>query len=322
MALCAVAAAFPDSDVVASFVSPLTYLVNHRGVTHSLLIMPLWGWLLALLAGLAFRHPRRWRPYWGVAAMGVAAHIAGDLITSYGTIILAPFSDARFAWGTTFIIDLWFSGIILAGLLASLLWKRSAAPAAAACALLVCYVLFQAWLKSEAVDVGVRNAAAAGLSGPDVRVSAQPGPVSPFNWMVVVESNGEYRYALVNLAREHPLPAPTAESGFFYRFSAPYNPPGGLVWGSATLRGAGPDAALVSETWGRSELAFFKWFARYPALYRVDRSSTSSCVWFYDLRFYRPGSDFNPFRYGMCGEAQGGWRRFRLLEDDVRIPFD
>ena len=30
-------------------------------------------------------------------------------------MILAPFSDWRAAIGTTFIIDLWFSGIILAG---------------------------------------------------------------------------------------------------------------------------------------------------------------------------------------------------------------
>ena len=55
--------------------------------------------------------------------------IAGDLITSYGTMIFAPLSDARFALGTTFIIDLYFSGIIVAGLVASRCWRATRAPA-------------------------------------------------------------------------------------------------------------------------------------------------------------------------------------------------
>ena len=44
----------------------------------------------------------------------IFVHILGDLITQFGTMILAPFSDQRFGWGTTFIIDLPFTGIILA----------------------------------------------------------------------------------------------------------------------------------------------------------------------------------------------------------------
>jgi inner membrane protein len=47
--------------------------------------------------------------------MALGAHIVGDLITGFGTIVFAPLSDWRAALGTTFIIDLWFSGIILAG---------------------------------------------------------------------------------------------------------------------------------------------------------------------------------------------------------------
>jgi inner membrane protein len=35
-------AAFPDIDVVATWISPLAYLYHHRGVTHSLLMLPLW----------------------------------------------------------------------------------------------------------------------------------------------------------------------------------------------------------------------------------------------------------------------------------------
>ncbi|MCI3951479.1 MAG: hydrolase [Burkholderiales bacterium] len=41
------AAALPDLDVVTSWLSPLSYLYYHRGITHSVLILPLWSLLLA-----------------------------------------------------------------------------------------------------------------------------------------------------------------------------------------------------------------------------------------------------------------------------------
>ena len=74
--------------------------------------------------------PGAFRAYLVIAALGVGMHILGDLITSFGTMIYAPLSDARPALSATFIIDLWFTGIILAGLAASLIWRRPAARTA------------------------------------------------------------------------------------------------------------------------------------------------------------------------------------------------
>src|SRR3954470_11140487 len=107
--------AAPDLDFVAGFFGPVVYLENHRGVTHSLLLLPLWALTLSWVLAKILREPRGWRALYGITALGIAAHIAGDLITSYGTMVLAPFSNWRAAIGTTFIIDLWFSGIIVAG---------------------------------------------------------------------------------------------------------------------------------------------------------------------------------------------------------------
>ena len=41
-----IAAAFPDSDFVTRFIDPLTYLTTHRGITHSVIMLPLWSLLL------------------------------------------------------------------------------------------------------------------------------------------------------------------------------------------------------------------------------------------------------------------------------------
>src|SRR5689334_14480719 len=91
------AAAFPDSDVVSSYLSSLSYLYHHRGITHSLLMLPLWAALLSFVFALVWRGRPPWRAYLGICAYGIAAHIAGDLITSFGTMIFAPFSHARYA---------------------------------------------------------------------------------------------------------------------------------------------------------------------------------------------------------------------------------
>ena len=49
MAVGFVAAAFPDIDVVVSYLSPLAYLHYHRGPTHSLILLPLWAVLTSII---------------------------------------------------------------------------------------------------------------------------------------------------------------------------------------------------------------------------------------------------------------------------------
>src|SRR5258706_5734373 len=128
------ACAAPDLDFVVGYFGPVAYVLNHRGVTHSVILVPLWSFLVSWLLAKLLREPGGWRALYGVTALGIAAHIAGDVITTYGTMVLAPFSDWRAAIGTTFIIDLWFSGIILAGLLASAVFFRSRIPSVIATA--------------------------------------------------------------------------------------------------------------------------------------------------------------------------------------------
>ena len=137
------ACAAPDLDIVVAFVGPVAYLLNHRGVTHSLLLLPLWALGVAWVMAKLVREPGGWRAFYVLCAAAIGLHILCDVITSYGTMLFAPLSDWRAAIGTTFIIDLWFSGIIVAGLIASAIAWRSRLPAVAALAVLVGYVGFQ-----------------------------------------------------------------------------------------------------------------------------------------------------------------------------------
>jgi inner membrane protein len=307
------ACAFPDMDFVIGFIGPVEYLMNHRGATHSLLLLPLWALLVAWMLAKILREPRGWRALYGVSALGIAAHIAGDLITSYGTMILAPLSDARFAWGTTFIIDLWFTGIILAGLAASAWQYRSRLPSIAACAVLIGYVVFQAWAKNEALEFASRHAASLGRA--NAEITAYPRAVSPFNWTVYVSDEEVHRYAQVNLVRKE---AKTAADGFVARLDAPFLPLAEARWETRARFGSTrEEITLARSAWESGALDFFRWFAAKPAF--DSRTAGSTCIWFVDLRFVNPGRDWVPFRFGACRDsAAAPWQPYERSDSGDR----
>ncbi|HEY6720775.1 MAG TPA: metal-dependent hydrolase [Burkholderiales bacterium] len=298
------ACAAPDLDVVVSFFGPVEYLANHRGVTHSLVLLPLWALLYSRVLAKILREPRGWRALYGVTALGLGLHIAGDVITSYGTMILAPFSDWRAQIGTTFIIDLWFTGIIVAGLGVSAILYRYRWPAVAASALLAGYVGFQYLQKEKAIEFGERYARQQGIAGASINV--QPRPVSPFNWTVFVSDAETHRFAHVNLIREQPRPYHPGD-GFIAMLDSVYEPLPAAHWETRTRYGAGPTKALAKEAWNSPAMAVYRWFADLPAF---DGAGTGpACLWFIDLRFYTPGRATQPFRYGACRDRPDApWR--------------
>src|SRR2546428_1021716 len=261
------ACAAPDLDFVFGYAGPVQYLLNHRGITHSLVLLPLWALALSCLLAKAVREPRGWRALYGISALAIAAHIAGDVITSYGTMVLAPLSDWRAAIGTTFIIDPWFTGIILAGLLASAFLYRSRWPSVAAMALLVAYVGFQFVQRQHALEFADQYAKTRGLSG--ARVTAHPRPVSPFNWTVFVSDDEVHRFAHINLARKEPPPYRPGD-GFIARLQAPYLPLQQAIWVTRPRSGYPPTHELEARL-GVAAARFFSRVRRPAGLRRLQQ---------------------------------------------------
>ena len=297
------ACAAPDVDIVFALAGPASYLLNHRGPTHSLLMLPAWALVLAWLLAKLLREPRGWRALYGISAMSLGLHIAGDLITSYGTQVLWPLSDWRPWLGTTFVIDLWFSGIIVTGLVFSFLLRKQKRPAIAAFAVLLSYICFQYLEKQKALEIGRQYAASRGLAG--ASVTAFPRPVSPFNWTVLVSDDDAHRFSHLNLVRKEAR-AYRPGDGFIARVDSPYLPVEQAVW--VTRRRFGEtQQALIREAWNAEPLAFFRWFAELPAFERM--SAGASCVWFTDMRFFTPARGDQSFVYGVCRSAPGEpWR--------------
>jgi len=302
------ACAAPDLDIVYAFAGPMAYLEHHRAASHSILMLPFWAALVAWLLAKLLREPGGWRALYGVCAMSIGLHIAGDLITGYGTMALAPFSDWRAALGTTFIIDLWFSGIILAGLVASIFAAKSRLPAVASLAVLACYVGFQYLEKQKALELGAQYAKENGLK--DANVSAHPRPPTPFNWTVFVSDEAAHRFANINLYRREPKTA-QPDDGLIARLDAQYRPPAAALWTTRPRYGeANPQ--MVREAWESPALSVFRWFAELPAF--DGASAGSECYWFVDLRFMVPGRDGATFRYAACRDRPGAPWRLRTSE--------
>jgi inner membrane protein len=298
------ACAAPDLDFVVAFFGPVPYLLHHRGVTHSFLLLPLWALIYAWILAKLLREPGGWRALYGVTALGLGLHIAGDLITSFGTMILAPISDWRAQIGTTFIIDLWFSGIILVGLIGSAVFTRSRWPAVAASVLLPAYIGFQYLQKEKATAFGESYARALGL--PNAVVNAQPRPVSPFNWTVFVSNADAHRFADVNLVRRNVIELKPGDS-FIERLDAAYLPLSQAHWQIRSRYGEGELEPVARDAWNSPAMDPFRWFAALPAF--DGASSDPTCVWFADLRFLTPGREALPFRYGACRDhAEKPWR--------------
>ncbi|MDP2007669.1 MAG: metal-dependent hydrolase [Rubrivivax sp.] len=321
-----VAGAFPDIDVVARSFGDVAYLLHHRGITHSLLLLPLWAWGVSVLMAQAFRVTRGqragWKSLYVFACAGIGIHIAGDWITQFGTMLLAPLSNQRFGLGSMFIIDLAFTATLLAGLALAAVFPRRRWPAGLGLGAAAAWVGLATVGQFEAIDIGERQARALGVTAPVVTV--MPRPASPFNWTVSVFDGQRYHVAHVNTRRSAALQA-DADSHFLRRLSAPYLPVGQAVWQTVPRFGEAGTPAWVQEAWNADAFAFYRWFAQTPALLQVQQDAAGErCAWFRDLRFEFPGREEGPFRYGVClpGNGQGGDAPARVfkLEDGQRQP--
>jgi inner membrane protein len=305
----AAAAAFPDGDFVLRAVDTLTYLNLHQGVTHSLVLLPAWALALAGLFAALTRGRYRWPAFYGIAAMGLAIHIGADLVTAYGTQLLAPVSATRYSWPLVFLIDPYFTAILAAGLTAGSLWPQRQS-ASVAFVVLAAYMGLTATLQQHAANLGRDHAHAARLDG---AVShALPQPLSPFHWLVIVEHGEDYYETRVDLAGGHDTSVP-ATAGWLARLAAGYAPPAAAVWTHHPRFGTHPsERALARAAFAHEALAPFRRFARFLALDHVEAHGDDACVWFNDRRFSLPALPPS-FRYGLCrGGSDPVWRLARL----------
>ncbi len=171
----AVAAELPDIDVLISTMAtdgdPLDMLVRHRGVTHALWFGPIVGLLAGFLLARSTDGARA-GPFWwsGLLAAAMLSHPLLDVCTHYGTQLLSPFSDRRFALPALPVIELVYTAIFALGLAASAFYLRRRQPDRAvwsgvsAIVLSTAYLLYGLHLNGAAVAFARKDLAARGAN--------------------------------------------------------------------------------------------------------------------------------------------------------------
>ncbi len=256
----------PDLDILFSpFLDEVTRLHWHRGISHSILMM-----LVATLVcakPLAMIHRKRnvtvKDAAWFVF-LAWSTHVLIDVFTTYGTQILEPFSDQRFALNNLFIVDLLFTLPLLVcfGAVAvrcgKVLFKKletTAVPSSAAPRALIVsglYVLFSFVMKSWALG-SISDQVARDLEGAKI-VAVAPTPFNTLLWRGLIET----------------------DKGYFVKFWSPFD-------SDETSYDYFPkNHELVTGYEGEELLDGLRWFSRG---HWVARKTPEGNVVFIDMRF-------------------------------------
>ena len=99
---------FPDLDVFFMLLGKRFYLLNHQGLTHSVILAPVYALLLSL--PLFYLPASDWSLAIFLAALaGLVIHITLDWFNTFRVMLFSPFSKKRFSLDAVFFID----GVIL-----------------------------------------------------------------------------------------------------------------------------------------------------------------------------------------------------------------
>jgi inner membrane protein len=120
----AIAGMLPDADVLIWTANdPLLTLEFHRHFTHSLAFAPFGALLVALVLWPCLSGGLTFKRTWLYALTGILAGGLLDACTSFGTMLLWPFSDERIAWSLVAIVDPLFSLVLVIALIFSLRFR-------------------------------------------------------------------------------------------------------------------------------------------------------------------------------------------------------
>ena len=144
----AAAAMLADLDIFIDLPSnPLLNIEIHRQFTHSFIFIPVGALVATLLLWWVMKKYLTLKEIYLYSLAGYATAGILDAFTSYGTQLLWPFLETRFAWNIISVVDpIVTGGLIL--LITLALWKRNKAFVWGSWAWLIFFLLF-GWVQKE-----------------------------------------------------------------------------------------------------------------------------------------------------------------------------
>tara|TARA_X000001036_G_scaffold100255_1_gene93438 strand:+ start:1411 stop:2409 length:999 start_codon:yes stop_codon:yes gene_type:complete len=191
-----------DLDIfIRSSNDPLLYLEFHRQFTHSLIFIPIGGFLCAIFFYYLFLRNKdiTFKQTYIYSTLGYATHGLLDSCTTYGTQLLWPFTDDRVAWNTISIIDPLFT-IPLLSLIILAVIKKKKIISYLALFWVIFYSIFGLIQKERAEAIGAELASSRGHEL--VNVVAKPSFANLIVWKIIYTTKDSYYIDAVRLGLE------------------------------------------------------------------------------------------------------------------------
>lgn len=276
----------PDLDVLIDYGDAVANMTQHRGFSHSLLVLSSLAVLLTWLI-------RRWRPNPAYTTrrlflaiwLVLITHPLLDAFTSYGTQLFWPLMPTPTAWSSIFIIDPLYTLPLLVTVIVGLgrdLRERPQWLAIAALGLSSLYLastLSGKWMAEQKVEQAL---AQRGIQAE--QLFSTPTPFNSLLWRVIVIDGNDYHEALVSWFDHSPPRLERIPRG----------------------------TALAKPLRHSPQHARLSWFTH--DVLRYDRIGDQLIVT--DLRLGMTG--YHPFRFIFAERRDGRWQPLPHVE---RLPF-
>jgi len=254
---CFIAAILPDIDNFAALFGKEFYLQHHRGFCHSFI----GGLLLAYLLVFTFRlFDKNINSFKGfcVAYCLICLHLFLDVITSYGTQLFFPFSNMRCTIPCVFIIDIFFTSVLLICVILCIFYKKKRRLVAIICLYFI--IIYPGYNKIiQLIQLERSRTVLEKSIGSFNKITVLPALFAPLNWKIIVEKESTYEL-------------------YHFPLMASINPQKAHIFKKANIK----SFILMAP-----DVKFFKsydWFVDYPAV-KYQKINKKDCITFFDLKF-------------------------------------
>lgn len=200
----------PDADAVMNFfISDVDSLVMHRGLSHSvftaLVMGPILGWLLWRMYT---KKEADWKAWAFMITLNIFFHLFLDTCTVYGTGLLTPFTDYRYAFDTIFVADPLYTLPLIISVIALLFLSKNHHSRSTwnntGLVLSSLYMVFAFYNHSNAINAVARTAKEKNIQSEQFQ--ATPTLFNNILWNVVVKDSGGYWMGNYSIFDEDPTP--------------------------------------------------------------------------------------------------------------------
>ena len=187
-----------DLDVlIRSNKDPLLFIDYHRQFTHSLIFIPIGGFIMAVIFWLIFKKKMKFSRVFIYSTLGYGTHCFLDACTAYGTELFWPLSNAKVAWNNIAVIDPVFT-VLLAVFVIFALAKKSKLIARLGAAFCILYLLFGLYQRDTAEKYLLNIAALRGQNAEKILVHPTLGNL--VLWRGIYLSDGDYHVDGIRIA--------------------------------------------------------------------------------------------------------------------------